>query len=111
MKKGNLFQQLPNAVDQEQFLELTSSASVRIERIVSRGQKSPPNFWYDQETTEWVAVLQGGARLEFEGDTPTVEMRPGDFLEIPPHRKHRVDWTTPDEPTVWLAIHWPGENS
>lgn len=111
MKKGNLFQQLPNAEDQEQCLELTSNDSVRIERIVSTGQKSPADFWYDQATTEWVVLLQGGARLEFDDDTPTIEMRPGDFIEIPPHQKHRVDWTAPDEPTIWLAVHWPGERS
>jgi len=23
---------------------------------------------------------------------------------IAAHRKHRVEWTTPDEPTVWLAV-------
>ena len=109
MTKGNLLQYLPDASDEERILELASNSSVRIERIVSQGQTSPPGFWYDQATTEWVAVLQGGARLEFDGDTPTIEMRPGDFIEIPPHQKHRVDWTAPDEPTVWLAIHWPGD--
>jgi cupin 2 domain-containing protein len=31
-------------------------------------------------------------------------MRPGDFVKIPAHQKHRVDWTTPDELTVWLAV-------
>lgn len=111
MKKGNLFQDLPEASDEEHILELASNPSVRIERIVSRGQTSPPTFWYDQATTEWVVLLQGGARLGFDDDTPTIEMRPGDFIEIPPHQKHRVEWTAPDEPTVWLAIHWPGESS
>ena len=109
MKQGNLFRKLPNQMDQEQFLELTSSPAVRIERIVSRGQISPPGFWYDQATTEWVVVLKGAARLEFDGDTPPVEMKPGDYIEIPPQQRHRVEWTSPDEPTVWLAIHWPGE--
>jgi cupin 2 domain-containing protein len=33
-------------------------------------------------------------------------MKPGDFIDIPPHRKHRVDWTTPDEPTIWLAVFY-----
>ncbi|MDB5310194.1 MAG: cupin protein [Gemmataceae bacterium] len=46
------------------------------------------------------------ARLLFEGDAPPVEMRPGDFIGIPARRRHRVEWTTPDEPTVWLAVHY-----
>jgi len=34
--------------------------------------------------------------------------RPGDWIEIPPHVRHRVEWTETDEPTVWLAIHAKG---
>ena len=37
------------------------------------------------------------------------EMKPGDFVNIPAHKRHRVEWTTPDEPTVWLAVHYEGE--
>ena len=110
MKKGNLFRNLPDALDEEHLLEIASNSCLRIERIVSRGQASPPGFWYDQPTTEWVAVLQGEARLEFDDELPAISMRPGDYIEIPAHRKHRVAWTTPNEPTVWLAIHWPEES-
>jgi cupin 2 domain-containing protein len=109
MKNGNLFQHLPDNVDHEQILEIVSNPAVRIERIVSMGHTSPPDFWYDQDTTEWVTLLRGAARLEFQGEVLPVKLRPGDFIEIPAHRKHRVDWTSPDEPTVWLAVHWPGE--
>jgi cupin 2 domain-containing protein len=51
---------------------------------------------------EWVMVLKGAARLRFEGGI--VEMRPGDFINIPAHKKHRVEWTTPNKPTNWLAV-------
>jgi cupin 2 domain-containing protein len=51
-----------------------------------------------------VVVLQGAARLQFEDKT--VDMTPGDFVEIPAHRMHRVEWTTPDEPTLWLAVYY-----
>ena len=27
---------------------------------------------------------------------------------IPAFKKHRVDWTTPDEPTVWLGVRYGG---
>jgi cupin 2 domain-containing protein len=75
---------------------------VRIERIVSHGHASPGGFWYDQDRHEWVVVLTGAARLRFDDDI--VELKPGDFATIPAHTKHRVEWTTPDEPTVWLAV-------
>ncbi|MEO8496473.1 MAG: cupin domain-containing protein, partial [Planctomycetota bacterium] len=65
---------------------------------------SAEGFWYNQQEHEWVVVLQGAARLQFEDEL--VELRPGDFVNIPAHRKHRVEWTTPDEPTIWLAVFY-----
>lgn len=91
---------------QEVIDTLVGSAGVRIKRIVSQGHASPEGFWYDQDQHEWVAVLKGAARLRFEGET--VEMKPGAFVNIPAHKKHRVEWTTPDEPTVWLAVFYGG---
>ena len=38
----------------------------------------------------------------------TVEMRAGDYLNIPARRRHRVEWTAPDGPTVWLAVFYRG---
>jgi cupin 2 domain-containing protein len=75
-----------------------------MERIVSQGHTSPPGFWYDQASTEWVILLQGAARLKFE-DSSELELRPGDFIEIPKHRRHRVEWTDVQQQTIWLAIH------
>ena len=77
---------------------------MRIERIVSQGHASPPGFWYDQDQHEWVIVLRGRARVRFEDGL--LEMAAGDCINIPAHRKHRVEWTTPEEPTVWLAVHY-----
>jgi cupin 2 domain-containing protein len=100
----NLFADLPQRLPDELFTTLLESANVRIERIVSHGHSSPEGFWYDQNQHECVIVLKGAARLRFEEET--VEMTPGDFMNIPAHKKHRVEWTTPDEPTVWLAVHY-----
>jgi len=100
----NLFAEIPASIPQELVKELIAAAEMRIERIVSHGQASPAGFWYDQEQNEWVVVLQGAAKLRF--DDGIVEMKPGDFVDIPAHRRHRVDWTTPDEPTIWLAVHY-----
>jgi len=102
MNPTNLFADIPIHLHAELFTTLLEAADVRIERIVSHGHASPEGFWYDQDQHEWVVVLKGAARLRFEDET--VEMRPGDFVNIPAHRKHRVEWTTPDEPTIWLTV-------
>ena len=104
MTTNNLFVHLPRHLPEELFTTLLDAANVRIERIVSHGHASPEGFWYDQDQHEWVVVLKGAARLRFEAET--IEMKPGDFIDIPVHKKHRVEWTTPDEPTLWLAVHF-----
>ena len=79
---------------------------MRIERIVSTGQASPPGFWYDQDWAEWVLVLSGAAGLEFEGEAAPRRLGPGDCVLIPAHARHRVAWTDAHQPTVWLAVHY-----
>lgn len=103
---GNVFEDLPQHLPRELVQILVGASNVRIERIISHGHASPPGFWYDQDQHEWVAVLKGAARLRFEDQI--VEMKPGDFINIPAHRKHRVEWTASDEPTIWLAVHYGG---
>ena len=85
---------------------LFSGGACRVERIVSTGQASPPGFWYDQPEDEWVLLLAGSAALLFEDEPEAVSLRPGDALHIPAHRRHRIEWTDPAAPTVWLAIHF-----
>ncbi|HEY2586734.1 MAG TPA: cupin domain-containing protein [Tepidisphaeraceae bacterium] len=105
-KIDNIFDNLPPAnAAEEAFRALLQTPGVRIERIVSQGHASPEEFWYDQETHEWVLLLAGAARLQFEGEAP-IDLKPGSYLHIPAHRRHRVDWTDPTQPTVWLAIHY-----
>jgi cupin 2 domain-containing protein len=100
----NIFDDLPQHLPKELVQTLIRAADVRIERIISLGHASPADFWYDQPQHEWVIVLRGAARLQFEDGM--VEMKPGDFINIPANKKHRVDWTTPDEPTVWLGVRY-----
>jgi cupin 2 domain-containing protein len=78
----------------------------RVGRVVSFGQASPTGFWYDQAEGEWVLLLAGAARLRFAEEDEARLLGPGDWLEIPPHRRHRVDWTDPATPTVWLAVFY-----
>lgn len=106
---NNLFADLPTDLPEELVEVLTENKHVRIERIISTGHASPDDFWYDQDEHEWVVVLKGEAKLLFEDDDEPIHLRPGDFVNIPAYRKHRVEWTTPDEPTVWLAVFYSSE--
>jgi cupin 2 domain-containing protein len=99
---GDRPESAPRPPAPESVQELLSTPGVRIERIVSFGHASPPDFWYDQDEREWVLLLTGAARVAFEDRT--VALAPGDMLDIAAHERHRVEWTTPDEPTVWLAV-------
>ena len=101
MKKCNLFDGLVARGAEEAFVTLAETGGSRIERIV---YVSREGLWYDQPHREWVVVLQGAAKLRFEDGV--VEMGPGDFVDIPAHKRHRVEWTTPHEPTIWLAVHF-----
>ena len=101
--KGNLFGGEEVAGLSETVQSLFVSRGVRIERIVSHGHASAPGFWYEQEMDEWVALLQGEAVLEWEDGT-SLRMAPGDWVLLPALERHRVAWTSPDRPTLWLAV-------
>lgn len=108
ISKINLFKNLPDAGKAEQFENLFSNSGCRFERIVSQGQSSPPGFWYEQAWDEWVLLLSGNAVLRFEGQEP-LSLQAGDCLLIPAQVRHRVESTGSEQPTVWLAIHFPAE--
>ena len=103
----NLFADLPSSLPEELVSVLAESQHVRIERIVSSGQNSAKDFWYEQRENEWVIVLKGEATLRFEGDNKPVALKSGDHVLIPAHRRHRVEWTAQGTPTVWLAVFYP----
>lgn len=107
MLSANLFGTLPDCTAQEVCESLSQSSAVRIERIVSLGQITPPGQWYDQSQDEFVVLLSGSARLQIEGEQQVRKLQVGDWLVIPAHVRHRVEWTDPCQPTVWLAVHYP----
>lgn len=102
---GNLFADLPPALSAEVFQPLLERAGLRIERIVSHGQATPAGEWYDSEDEEWVVLLAGQASLRLEEDQHPVSLRPGDWIHLPAHCRHRVEWTDSGQPTIWLAVH------
>ena len=104
---GNLFAGLPvEARADELVVDLLSRPNLRIERIVSTGQASPEGFWYDQEWAEWVVLLSGAAEVRFADEPDPRRLVAGDWLHIEAHRRHRVEWTDPAQPSVWLAVHY-----
>lgn len=102
----NIFADVPARLAAEHLQEIAKTGSVRIERIVSHGHSSPEGFWYDQDEHEWVILLSGSAGLSIEGQHRTLTLRPGDYLLIPAHTKHRVEWTAADQDTLWLAVFY-----
>ena len=100
----NLFADIPASLPDELIQTILTRPNLRIERIVSHGHTSPEGFWYDQDQHEFVVLLAGAARLRF--DDGEIELQPGSFIDIPAHRRHRVEWTTPEGPTIWLAMFY-----
>jgi cupin 2 domain-containing protein len=102
---GNLLHGIAAPGADEDVTSLLETLGVRIARIVSHGHASPPGHWYDQDDAEWVLVVSGAADLRIEGEAEPRRLDPGDYVFIPAHVRHRVEWTAPDQPTVWLAVH------
>lgn len=103
----NLLEKVDSSDLKTELVEiLASGKNIRVERIISEGHCSESGFWYDDPSAEWVTVLSGEAQLRFEVDKKLVHLRQGDHITIAPHEKHRVEWTTPDEQTVWLAVYF-----
>jgi len=102
----NLFNAIPEKLPEELLTTLAAHDSVKIERIVSDGHASPEGFWYDQQQHEWVLLVSGSAVLSIETDSgiERVELKPGDYLLIPAHQRHRVESTSSIEKTIWLAV-------
>ncbi len=107
--QGNLLAELAPTLGGERVDVLIDTRDLRLERIVSLAAASAPGFWYDQIRPEWVLLLAGAARLRFVDEAQDRVLGPGDFLYLPAGRRHRVEWTDPDQPTVWLALHHGGD--
>ncbi|MFU8787921.1 MAG: cupin domain-containing protein [Methylobacter sp.] len=102
----NIFNNIPAQLPEELFESLLKRDNFHIERIVSHGHTTPTGQWYDQNGDEWVLLLQGQALIAYP-ELQSIRLMPGDYLLIPAHQRHRVEWTQPDVDTIWLAVHWP----
>ena len=101
----NIFSSMPEKLEHESLEELLRHENIKIERIVSLGHTSPENGWYDQKENEWVIILEGAGSILFENGVE-VNLKKGDYLNIPAHTRHKVTWTDPNNITIWLAIHY-----
>lgn len=99
---SNIFSlpQLP--LDKELVSILAENKEVRIERIISTGQVTD---WYDQDETEYVILVEGTAKLEYENGN-ILELNKGDMVLIAAHEKHRVAFTSMEPPCIWICIYW-----
>ncbi len=102
---GNFFSLLPERFEKEVCEVLAKSENVRIERIISKGHISPDKGWYEQVENEWVIVLEGSGIILFDTGVE-VNLRKGDYINIPSHTKHKVSWIDPNIVTIWLAIFY-----
>lgn len=99
----NLFFIAEPAAEGEQVESLYQNGNVRIERIVSGGQVSPDGFWYEQDEDEWVLVVQGEGRIQYESGEEIV-LCPGEHLLLPAGKRHRVSYTSKNPCCIWLCV-------
>jgi cupin 2 domain-containing protein len=102
---GNIFANLNINFEKEIFENIVQQKNVKIGRIISSGQATPPGEWYDQKQDEWAILIQGEADLLLEGDDKPMKLKAGDYIFIPAHRKHRVEMTKEGEASIWIAVH------
>jgi cupin 2 domain-containing protein len=106
MKSQNIFSPSADSLTTEIFENLLKTERLILKRIISSGQSTPTGEWYDQDEEEWVIVLSGSAGLLFEGKEDALIMHPGDYIHIPAHMRHRVEWTDAKQKTIWLALYY-----
>ena len=105
MKKENIFTKIPKELKDELFEDILSQPNIKIQRIISQGHTTQEFDWYDQDSDEWVMLVKGAAVISFENED-NVELEVGDYINIPAHKKHKLSYTSQDEKTIWLAVHF-----
>jgi cupin 2 domain-containing protein len=103
---NNLFSDIPHDISEELFTTLISTKHIKLERIVSQGQSTPPGKWLVGNKAEWVILIKGSAKLLFRYGPRLAKLKPGDYVHIPARCAHRVEYTHPKQKTVWLALYY-----
>ena len=105
LKRENIYAKIPAVKDKESFQALLVNKKLKIERIISQGQVTEQGKWLKEARDEWVIVLKGAGRLRFRKDNCLITLKAGDYVLIPAHTSHRVEWTSRKENTIWLAVY------
>ncbi|MBP7216297.1 MAG: cupin domain-containing protein [Candidatus Omnitrophica bacterium] len=105
LRYGNIYFKLPRAQDKEIVQVILKNKKLLIEQIISGGQATEKGAWLKSTQDEWVLVLQGVGKLRFQSSSRLVTLRTGDYVYIPAHVAHRVEWTSKRKKTLWLAVH------
>lgn len=106
MNKASIFNfKTPSGDISETFDNLFSNENLMIERIISHKSLTASDLWYDQVNNEWVILMSGEAKIEFENNE-VIELFAGEYIFIPAHTKHRVIYTSETPKCVWLGIHF-----
>lgn len=98
----NLYDFEADGLEEELVTILHEDGHVRVERIVSTGQRSPDGFWYDQDEDEWLTLVQGESVLLVEGRT--ICLQAGDTYFLSAHQRHSVESTTAEPPCIWICV-------
>ncbi len=106
METHNIYNKIPEKIQNEIFENILENKKIRLERIISKGHSSPKDFWYDQDENEWVIVLRGEAEILFENNAEKLLLKEGDYINITAHHKHRIEYTSSKVETIWLAIFY-----
>ncbi len=106
MDKKNIYENIPFVLPDEVFENILDQPTFRLERIVSMEHSTPEGEWYDQDKNEWVILLRGSASLRLEERAQPITLKPGDYIFLPAHCRHRVEWTARNMQTIWLTIHY-----
>ena len=102
MTPANLFANAAPPQEGERFEALLSHKGLVVERIVSSSKIASQQYVHEQD--EWVALLQGEATLDVDGQT--VQLRSGDYLFLPSRTPHTVQRVS--DGALWLAVHLHG---
>jgi len=105
LKCGNIYSKIPDAKNKEVFQALLVNKKLKIERIISHGQITEKGKWLKEAHDEWVILLKGAASLRFLKDNRLIKLSSGDYVFIPANTSHRLEWTSLQEKTIWLAVH------
>lgn len=105
LKCGNIYSKIPAIKDKEAFHTLLVNKKLKIERIISQGHVTEKGKWLKEERNEWVIVLKGAGKLRFRKDNRLIKLKAGNYVLIPKNTSHRVEWTSPRDKTIWLAVH------